>query len=87
MAEWHELNKNSIPPLGQRFLLLRGFREKGGGILCVAYRDAWGIRYIGGENGWTYLPEEENRSTVWQTVELPPTNNGKTPNGKGSDAP
>ena len=72
MAAWHKLNKKSLPPLGgPRFLLLRGYREKGGGVLCVAHRDEYGIRYVGGEGGWKYLPDEEYRSSVWQPVELP----------------
>lgn len=72
MAEWHKLNRKSIPPInGPRFLLLRGYREKGGGVLCVAHRDEYGIRYVGGEGGWKYLPDDEYRSSVWQTVELP----------------
>ena len=70
--EWHKLTKKTMPPeKGPRFLLLRGYRETGGAVLCVAYRDHYGIRYVGGEGGWKYLPDEEYRSSVWQAVELP----------------
>lgn len=71
-VEWNKLNKKSLPPVnGPRFLLLRGYRENGGGVLCVAQRDEYGIRYVGGENGWKYLPDDEYRTSVWQAVELP----------------
>ena len=70
---WAKLTKKSMPPVDirTRFLLLRGYREIGGGVLCVACRDDHGIRYVGGEGGWKYLPDEEYRSSVWQAVELP----------------
>ena len=69
---WSKLTKKSMPEVGgPRFLLFRGYREKGGGVLCVAYRDEFGIRYVGGENGWRYLMEFEYRTSVWQAVELP----------------
>ena len=72
MAGWRKLNKKNMPPANSpRFLLLRGYQETGGGVLCVAYRDQYGIRYVGGEGGWKYLPDEEYRSSVWQAVELP----------------
>lgn len=70
--EWHKLTKRTMPQVhSPRFLLLRGYRETGGGVLCVAYRDQHGIRYVGGEGGWKYLPDEEYRSSVWQAVDLP----------------
>jgi hypothetical protein len=69
---WNKLNKKSLPPVnGPRFLLLRGYREKGGGVLCVAQRNEYGILYVGGENGWKFLPDDEYRTSVWQAVELP----------------
>ena len=47
--EWHKLTRKTMPQVhSPRFLLLRGYRETGGGILCVAYRDQYGIRYVGG---------------------------------------
>lgn len=68
---WTKLTKKTMPPIGPRFLLLRGYREKGGGILCVAQRWETGIYFVGGEAGWKYLPEDEYRTSVWQAVELP----------------
>ena len=77
MAKWMKLEPGTMPPVrnDKRFLLIRG-TDPDDRILCVAARVQYDgkdpyIRYIGGENGWRILPEEEYGECLWEDVAYP----------------
>ena len=83
MAEWHKFTKDTMPPVnnGEWFLICRGYREPGGGVMSTAKRvqydgDEPYIRYIGWVGGdskfdWVILEPEEYRKCLWQEIEYP----------------
>ena len=80
---WKPFNKKSMPPVnnGKYFLICRGYREPGGGVMEVAKRvqyddDEPYIRYIGFVGGnnrfdWVILEPEDYRKCLWQEIEYP----------------
>ena len=76
-GEWKRLAPGSMPPVDRhrRFLLMNGL-DPADQIMCVAVRRQYGgkepyILFIGGENGWDLLDEEQYPDCMWMEIPYP----------------
>ena len=79
---WNKFTKNTMPEVnnGKYFLICRGYREPGGGVMEVAKRVCYGddephIQYIGFVSAhcfdWVILEPEDYQYCLWQEIEYP----------------
>lgn len=80
---WNKLKEDTMPPVnsGKYFLVCRGYKEPGGGVMDVAKRvqyegdepDIWYIGFVGGNArfDWTILPPEDYKKCLWQEIKYP----------------
>ena len=77
-TEWKPLAPGSMPAVDnlRQFLLCKGIHNPDDQIMCLGAHVWYGvgdpyIRYVCGQNGWEYLPEEDYKDFAWTEIPYP----------------